>query len=104
MTIRGVTPTTPTAPTVEGELKLHGEKAEAQVRAPFEQALSEAVSGASALGHVAAGKAKSLADGTGDDLHGAMIAMKEAEISVKLVGSIRNKLIDAFHELWRTSV
>jgi flagellar hook-basal body complex protein FliE len=33
-----------------------------------------------------------------------MIAMKEAEISVKLVGSIRNKLIDAFHELWRTSV
>jgi flagellar hook-basal body complex protein FliE len=33
-----------------------------------------------------------------------MIAVKEAEISMKLVGSVRNKLVDAFQELWRTNV
>ncbi|MBL9028132.1 MAG: flagellar hook-basal body complex protein FliE [Myxococcales bacterium] len=49
-------------------------------------------------------QAEALARGASDDLHGTMIAIKEAEISVKLVGSIRNKLLDAFQELWRTNV
>jgi flagellar hook-basal body complex protein FliE len=47
---------------------------------------------------------RALAAGATDDLHGTMIAVKEAEIGMKLVGSVRNKLLDAFHELWRTSV
>jgi flagellar hook-basal body complex protein FliE len=33
-----------------------------------------------------------------------MIAVKEAEISLKLVGSVRNRLIEAFQEIWRTNV
>ena len=45
-----------------------------------------------------------LASGAGDDLHGTMIAVKEADISVKLVASIRTKLLDAFNEIWKTSV
>jgi flagellar hook-basal body complex protein FliE len=49
-------------------------------------------------------QAEALARGASDDLHGTMIAVKEAEISMKLVGSIRNKLLDAFQELWRTNV
>lgn len=49
-------------------------------------------------------KADLVARGLEDDLHGAMIAAKEAEISLKLVGSIRNKVIEAFQEIWRTSV
>ena len=52
----------------------------------------------------AVGKADALAAGKLDDLHGTMISMKEAEISMKLVGSVRNKLMDAFRELWRTNV
>jgi flagellar hook-basal body complex protein FliE len=59
---------------------------------------------ASALDRTAAQKIDALASGASDDLHGTMIAAKEAEISVKLVSSIRNKLLDAFHEIWRTSV
>lgn len=47
---------------------------------------------------------KALADGRSDDLHGTMITMKEADISIKLVGSVRDKLMDAFHELWRINV
>ena len=45
-----------------------------------------------------------VARGVLDDLHGTMISAKEAEISLHLVGTIRNKLLDAFHEIWRTSV
>jgi flagellar hook-basal body complex protein FliE len=33
-----------------------------------------------------------------------MIAAKEAEIGVRLINSIRGKLLDAFHEIWRTGV
>lgn len=70
----------------------------------FSDVMAHAVDEAAGLAHIAEGKAAALAAGTNDDLHGTMIAMKEAEISMKLVGSIRNKVLDAFHELWRTSV
>lgn len=59
---------------------------------------------AASRGHGAAHKAEALAAGAEDDLHGTMIAAKEAEISLKLVGTIRTKLVEAFHELWRTGV
>jgi flagellar hook-basal body complex protein FliE len=70
----------------------------------FASLLGDAVQSASDRYASAAQKTEALAAGQSDDLHGTMIAVKEAEISVKLVGSIRNKLIDAFHEIWRTSV
>jgi flagellar hook-basal body complex protein FliE len=59
---------------------------------------------ASAKEREAVSKAEALAQGRLDDLHGTMITMKEADISLKLVGSIRDKLLDAFHELWRINV
>ena len=49
-------------------------------------------------------KADAFSRGVLDDVHGTMVAAKEAEISLKLVGSIRNKVLDAFQELWRTNV
>jgi flagellar hook-basal body complex protein FliE len=49
-------------------------------------------------------KVEALAAGASDDLHGTMIAVKEADISMRLVGTIRNKLLDAFNEIWKTSV
>lgn len=54
--------------------------------------------------HGAVAKADALARGENDDVHGTMISAKEADISLKLVGAVRNKLLDAFHELWRTNV
>jgi flagellar hook-basal body complex protein FliE len=54
--------------------------------------------------NAAGAQAEALASGASDDVHGTMIALKEAEISTKLVGQIRSKLLDAFQELWRTSV
>ncbi|MFO0676823.1 MAG: flagellar hook-basal body complex protein FliE [Polyangiaceae bacterium] len=70
----------------------------------FADVLVRTVEDASALQKEADVKAASVAEGVSDDLHGTMIAMKEAEISMKLVASVRTKLMDAFHELWRTSV
>lgn len=70
----------------------------------FSDILTTAVQDTSALGHVADAKGNALARGTLDDIHGTMISAKEAEISLHLVGTIRNRLLDAFHELWRTNV
>jgi flagellar hook-basal body complex protein FliE len=70
----------------------------------FSDLLTSAVQESASLGHVADAKGDALARGTLDDLHGTMISAKEAEISLHLVGTIRNRLLDAFHELWRTNV
>ena len=59
---------------------------------------------ANRLQDVAAQKTEALARGQSDDLHGTMISVKEADISLKLVGAVRNKLLDAFHELWRINL
>jgi flagellar hook-basal body complex protein FliE len=70
----------------------------------FGEVLGGLVGQAAERGQAAAHKAEALASGAEDDLHGTMIAAKEAEISLKLVGTIRTKLVEAFHELWRTGV
>jgi flagellar hook-basal body complex protein FliE len=70
----------------------------------FEGLLRAAVERVNVADQHASRQVEALARGATDDLHGTMIAVKEAEIGVKLVGSIRNKLLDAFHEIWRTGV
>ena len=70
----------------------------------FGEVLAGAVRDAVVAGNNAASQADALARGVNDDIHGTMISAKEADISLKLVGSVRNKLLDAFHELWRTNV
>jgi flagellar hook-basal body complex protein FliE len=72
--------------------------------ASFESVLGGMLTETSAQMHAAAEQSEAVARGTLDDLHGTMIAVKEAEISLKLVGSVRNKLIEAFQEIWRTNV
>lgn len=84
-------PVTPTAPEPAGDVD-------------FESVLRGAVERVNATDHAAIERVEALAAGATDDLHGTMIAVKEAEIGVKLVGSVRNKLLDAFHELWRINV
>ena len=50
----------------------------------------------------AAGEA--FASGSTDDIHGTMLALSQADIELKVVGSVRNKVIDAFYELWRMQI
>ncbi len=70
----------------------------------FGKVLEAAIVSANAKERQAVEGARALADGRSDDLHGTMITMKEAEVSMKLVGNVRDKLLDAFHELWRINV
>ncbi len=77
---------------------------EAPEQASFDSILGGLLAETSAQERSASMKAEQVARGTLDDLHGTMIAVKEAEISLKLVGSVRNKLVEAFQEIWRTNV
>lgn len=77
---------------------------DAQPRVSFEDVFARMVDGASSADRSARAQVDALAVGASDDIHGTMISVKEAEISLKLVASVRNKLLDAFHELWRTSL
>ena len=70
----------------------------------FENLLGDALNQVNSVSAVADQKTQALASGCVDDLHGTMISVKEADIAIKLVGTVRNKILDAFQELWRTSV
>jgi flagellar hook-basal body complex protein FliE len=70
----------------------------------FGSLLGTAVQDANRADLAASQRVDALAAGAIDDLHGTMISVKEAEIGIKLVGTVRNKILDAFQELWRTSV
>ena len=98
-------------PETKGDLRIGGEpgtpdarKAERVEGPSFESVLKDTALAASDKAREAEEKTAALAAGKSDDLHGTMITAKEAEISMKLVGSVRDKLMDAFHELWRINV
>jgi flagellar hook-basal body complex protein FliE len=71
---------------------------------PFGDLLSEAVMHANKQGVSAEQAVQAFAAGARDDIHGTMIAVKEAEIELKLVSNVRTKLVEAFNDLWRMSV
>jgi flagellar hook-basal body complex protein FliE len=71
---------------------------------PFGDMLSEAVMHANAQGMSAENAVQAFAAGARDDIHGTMLAVKEAEIELKLVSNVRTKLVEAFNDLWRMSV
>jgi flagellar hook-basal body complex protein FliE len=73
-------------------------------KASFESVLGGMIDQVNRADIAATQKSEALASGAIDDVHGTMISVKEAEISVRLAGTVRNKLLDAFQELWRTSV
>ncbi|HEX4335187.1 MAG TPA: flagellar hook-basal body complex protein FliE [Polyangiaceae bacterium] len=70
----------------------------------FASMFAEAIGHANAADAVAHNAALDLAAGRTDDIHGTMIESQKANIEFKLVGNIRNKITDAFYELWRMSV
>jgi flagellar hook-basal body complex protein FliE len=53
-------------------------------------------------GAQAAGDA--FAAGQRDDIHGTMLALSKADIELRVLGNVRNKVVDAFYELWRMQI
>ena len=69
----------------------------------FAGMFADAIGRANAQDAVAHNAALDLAAGRTDDIHGTMIESQKANIEFKLVGNVRNKVVDAFYELWRMS-
>jgi flagellar hook-basal body complex protein FliE len=81
-----------------------GPSGPAGVPRDFGHLLTSAVQETARMGHASGDASRAFARGVNDDLHGTMISAKQAEISLKLVGSVRAKLLDAFQQLWRINV
>lgn len=64
----------------------------------------ELVAEAAKMGHHANDMAKDIAEGRSDDIHGTMIELSKASIETRLAVNVKDKIIDAFYEIWRMSV
>lgn len=54
--------------------------------------------------HVAEQMGTEFAAGRLDDIHGTMLEVSKADIELRFVGNVRNKVMDAFYELWRMQI
>lgn len=100
---------------IEGVLPLLAPNAELPARAVETPAQGEGVAlfedllknmAVSANGRIqeaqAAGEA--FAAGQRDDIHGTMLALSKADIELRVMGNVKNKIVDAFYEIWRMQI
>ena len=59
---------------------------------------------ASNRGHSANAMAQAIASGQSDDIHGTMIEMTKAGIETRLMVNVKDKIQEAFYEIWRMNV
>lgn len=71
---------------------------------PFADMLQTAVASANERSQTAQIQAEDFAAGRNEDIHGTMLALSQADIELRFVGNIRNKVVDAFYELWRMQI
>ncbi len=97
-----------TAPisTAVGSIALPLELSQGRVTAPesgqgFAQVVSEAMGQVEALSERASVVADGYVAGSHQDVHGTMIALQEADVTLRLATSIRNRVIDAYREVMR---
>ena len=70
----------------------------------FADKLSSAVDSVSDKQLVADDKLAKLASGEDVDLHGTMIAMEEAEITLRTMTAVRDKVVGAYQEIMNMSI
>ncbi len=59
---------------------------------------------ANARSQSAKGMAQAIASGQSDDIHGTMIEVTKAGIETRLMVNVKDKVMEAFYEIWRMSV
>jgi flagellar hook-basal body complex protein FliE len=67
----------------------------------FGELVRHAVGEVNAMEDRAARAADGYLDGRHEDVHGTMIAMQEADVSLRLAVSVRNRVIEAYREVMR---
>lgn len=77
---------------------------ETKAASPFEKLLTDSINQTNDKLQIAEQAASDFASGKSDDIHGTMIAVTQADIQLRLVGSMRNRVIEAFNEIWRMQV
>jgi flagellar hook-basal body complex protein FliE len=70
----------------------------------FEQLLSGIANDANQSLKSAEQAGAAFAAGAKDDIHGTMLELSKADIELRFVGNVRNRVIDAFYELWRMQI
>ena len=80
-------------------LKSDAEFFEAQKTRPFSHVLQEAVQYVNDRQVFADDKLTALSSGEEIDIHGTMIAMKEAELSLRLATTMRDKFVEAYNKI-----
>ena len=72
--------------------------------ASFMDYLRAEVGKANQLSHQGDVAAKALVTGASGDIHGTMLALERADLSLRLVTQVRNRVIEAYQEIMRMSV
>ena len=67
----------------------------------FTSQLREVIQGVNELPQQGEQVAKDYADGKQNDLHGTMVSMAQADISLRMVANVRNRAIEAYREIMR---
>lgn len=70
-------------------------------QASFTAKLREAVQATNELPQQGEQVAQQYADGKQNDLHGTMVSMAQADISLRMVANVRNRAIEAYREIMR---
>ncbi|MBN2693026.1 flagellar hook-basal body complex protein FliE [bacterium] len=75
-----------------------------QKNVDFAEVLNEAIDSVAEQQKTADDDIKSLLAGESKNIHGTMIALEKAEITLKLMTKVRDKAIDAYREVMRMNV
>ena len=67
----------------------------------FHEMLHSAIDDIQKLEEAAQAKVSGVIEGTGTDVHSAMIAVEKADLSFQLMMQVRNKIVSAYEEISR---
>lgn len=70
----------------------------------FAEALQSAIHSVDGAQFAADDKLRGVATGESVDIHGTMIALEEANISLRLMGSVRDKAVEAWQSVWNMPI
>jgi flagellar hook-basal body complex protein FliE len=79
-------------------------KADAAQGIDFSAIMEQAVGRVNDQIQVAEHAGAEFAAGRLDDIHGTMLEVSKADIELRFVGNVRNKVMEAFYELWRMQI
>ncbi len=96
-------PITSAAPSLGGEFGTTS-ASDVATGASFSDAFDAAIRAVDAQQKDADVMMRGLATGENVDIHGTMIALEEANISLRALGSVRDKMVEAYQSIWNMPI